>query len=165
MKHACVKHAALYLALPDAFMKVDDLISELLHIYQTLSRNSSFLVLQPAVMVGRDFEDWSAQEDEALYHLLMLLNPPSGHTSHLEPDNTGEMLAKDSCIRVELECTCRREELAGHMLCFVHHPEERLRRKQAYSLLRTLCSSPYPHQLKTTHWFQMLVRAAWRLLP
>lgn len=37
-----------------------------------------------------------------------------------------ELLARDSCVRVELECTCMREQLVENVLCFLHHPEEEL---------------------------------------
>ncbi|NWH33782.1 IPIL1 protein, partial [Chloropsis hardwickii] len=66
---------------------------------------------------------------------------------------------------VELLCTCRREQLGEDMLCFLHHPEEELIRKQDPSLLQTLCTGSYLDVEKTVHWFCGFLRAAWLLLP
>lgn len=44
--------------------------------------------------------------------------PPLRHTFHPEPGNTEEMSARKSCLHVELECTCMREQLLGDVLCF-----------------------------------------------
>ncbi|NWH55670.1 IPIL1 protein, partial [Fregata magnificens] len=88
-----------------------------------------------------------------------------GHAFHLELGTAEEMPARNSRLRVQLECTCTRERLAGEMLCFLHHPEEELRKNQGPSLLGTLCTGPYLDMEKTTRWFQILVKAAWVVLP
>ncbi|CAN8214168.1 unnamed protein product [Coccothraustes coccothraustes] len=51
------------------------------------------------------------------------------------------------------------------MLCFLHHPEQELRRKQEPSLLHTLCTGSYLDVEKTDQWFCRFVRLAWMLLP
>ncbi|XP_075569177.1 inositol 1,4,5-trisphosphate receptor-interacting protein-like 1 [Pelecanus crispus] len=147
--------------LPQPFTVVE----ELLHTCQNLSRNSFMPRLKPAISMGYTFEGWSPRGDDAVSRLLVPLQPPCGHAFHLELGNTGEMQAKDSCLRVELECTCTRKQLVENMLCFLHHPKEELRRNQGPSLLGTLCTGPYLDMEKTTRWFQILVKAAWVVLP
>ncbi|XP_074885685.1 inositol 1,4,5-trisphosphate receptor-interacting protein-like 1 [Buteo buteo] len=144
---------------------VEELAGNLLHVFQELLTNSFFPVLQPAIKVGSTFEGWSPHEDDAVYCLLIPLKPPRGHAFHLELGNRGESPARNFCVRVELECTCRREQLAGEMLCFLHHPEEELRRNQDRSLLHTLCTGSYLDVQKTAHWFQNFVRSAWAVVP
>ncbi|KAM6069267.1 inositol 1,4,5-trisphosphate receptor-interacting protein-like 1 [Theristicus caerulescens] len=144
---------------------VKDLVGDLLHVLQELSSNRFFPVLHPAIGVGSSFEGWNPREDDAVYSLLVPLQPPRGHTFHLELGTAGDMPANDSCVRVELECTCMREQLAENMLCFLHHPEEDLRRNQDPSLLRTLCTGSYLDVEKTAHWFQNCVRSAWVEVP
>ncbi|XP_040977965.1 inositol 1,4,5-trisphosphate receptor-interacting protein-like 1 [Aquila chrysaetos chrysaetos] len=144
---------------------VEDLAGNLLRVSQELLTNSFFPVLQPAIKVGSTFEGWSPHEDDAVYCLLIPLKPPRGHAFHLELGNRGETPARNFCVHVELVCTCRREQLAGEMLCFLHHPEEELRRDQGPSLLRTLCTDSYLDVQKTAHWFQNFVRSAWAVVP
>ncbi|GAB0191116.1 inositol 1,4,5-trisphosphate receptor-interacting protein-like 1 [Grus japonensis] len=57
-----------------------------------------------------------------------------------------------------------RERLVGDMLCFLHHPEEELKKYQGPSLLRTLCTGSYLDIEKTARWFQELLTKAWELL-
>ncbi|KAM9291425.1 inositol 1,4,5-trisphosphate receptor-interacting protein-like 1 [Morus bassanus] len=144
---------------------VKDLVGDLLRVFQVLLSNSFFPVLQPAIGVGSAFEGWSPHEDDAVYRLLVPLQAPRGHAFHLELGTAGEMPARNSCICVELVCTCTRERLAGEMLCFLHHPEEELRRNQDPSLLCTLCTGSYLDVRKTARWFHQLVKAAWLVLP
>ncbi|XP_075008518.1 LOW QUALITY PROTEIN: inositol 1,4,5-trisphosphate receptor-interacting protein-like [Calonectris borealis] len=153
------------LDLPISFTMAEKLVEELLRICRNLSRNSFKPRLKPAIRVGIPCEGWSPREEDIIYRLLVPLQPPRGHAFHLELGTAGERPAKDSYIRVELECTCRREQLGENMLCFLHHPEEELRRNQGPSLLGTLCTGPYLDLEKTTHWFQILVEGAWMLLP
>ncbi|XP_029862226.1 inositol 1,4,5-trisphosphate receptor-interacting protein-like 1 [Aquila chrysaetos chrysaetos] len=153
------------LDLPESFMMVDEMVDELLRICRKLSRNSFMPRLKPAVGVRSALEGWSLCEDDAVYHLLVPLKPPRGHAFHLQLGTTGEMPARNSRLRVELECTCMRERLVEDVLCFLHHPEEELRKNQGPSLLRTLCTGPYLDMEKTTRWFQILVKAAWVVLP
>ncbi|NXO19520.1 IPIL1 protein, partial [Oriolus oriolus] len=82
----------------------------------------------------------------------------------LELDTAGTP-QRNFCVRVEQLCTCTREQLGQNMLCFLHHPEEELRRKQDPSLLHTLCTGSYLDVRKTVHWFYRFVRVAWSLLP
>ncbi|KAM6069268.1 inositol 1,4,5-trisphosphate receptor-interacting protein-like 1 [Theristicus caerulescens] len=144
---------------------VKQLVGALVHVLQVLLSNSFFPVLQPAIGVGSAFEGWSPDEKGIIYCLLVPLQPPRGHAFHPEVCSVGEILARNFCIHVELVCTCTGEQLAGEMLCFLHHPEEDLRRNQDPSLLRTLCTGSYLDVEKTAHWFQQLVKAAWVVLP
>lgn len=91
--------------------------------------------------------------------------PPLRHTFHPEPGDTEEMSTRKSCLRVELECTCMREQLLGDMLCFLHHAQDKLRGKQEPSLLNSFCRVSYLHGEKTACWFQHQVQAAWWHLP
>ncbi|KAM9014728.1 inositol 1,4,5-trisphosphate receptor-interacting protein-like 1 [Ara ararauna] len=104
--------------------------------------------------VGGAFDCWSPQEDEPVYHLLVRLKPPRGHTFCLEPGT----VANKSRIRVELECTCTAQPRVRPMLCFLHSSKEQLRNKQKPSLLHTLCTGSYLDVQKTARWFQDLVR-------
>uniref|UniRef100_A0A672U8X8 Mab-21-like HhH/H2TH-like domain-containing protein n=1 Tax=Strigops habroptila TaxID=2489341 RepID=A0A672U8X8_STRHB len=140
------------------------LLDDLLHACQEQSSKSFFPVLEQAIGVGSAFECWSPHEDDVVYHLLVPLKPPRGHTFHLEAGTVGQMLA-DSCIRVEQVCTCTTEQVAQDMPCFLHHPEKALRKNQKSSLLHTLCTSSCLDVQKTVLWFQDLVRSAWVLVP
>ncbi|NWR13221.1 IPIL1 protein, partial [Paradoxornis webbianus] len=97
--------------------------------------------------------------------VLVPLSPPPGHAFHLELDTAG-MLQKNLCVRAELLCSCTREQLGEEdMLCFLHHPEEKMRRKQDSGLLHTLCTGSCLDVEKSVHWFYLFVRVAWLLLP
>ncbi|KAM6392614.1 inositol 1,4,5-trisphosphate receptor-interacting protein-like 1 [Pluvialis apricaria] len=72
---------------------------------------------------------------------------------------------KDCRVRVELECTCTREQLVENTGCFLHHPKEELSRNPAASLLGSLCTGSYLDVQKTARWFQNLVRSAWEEMP
>ncbi|XP_033371118.1 uncharacterized protein LOC107205361 [Parus major] len=109
-------------------------------------------------------EGWSPHTQDAVYHVFVPLSPPPGHAFHLELDTAGT-LQRNFCVCAELLCTCTREQLGEGMLCFLHHSEEELRRKQDPSLLQTLCTGSYLDVEKTFHWFYRFVRAAWLLLP
>ncbi|XP_059675920.1 inositol 1,4,5-trisphosphate receptor-interacting protein-like 1 [Gavia stellata] len=153
------------LDLPESFVMVEELVDELLRICRKLSRNTFMPQLKPAIGVGSALESWSPHKHDAVFCLLVPLKPPRGHTFHLELGTMEEMPARHASLRVELECTCTREQLVEDMLCFLHHPEEELRRNQGASLLDTLCTGPYLDMEKTTLWFQILVKAAWVALP
>ncbi|XP_069639276.1 inositol 1,4,5-trisphosphate receptor-interacting protein-like 1 [Haliaeetus albicilla] len=144
---------------------VKDLLGTFILVFREILSNSFFPVLQPAIGVGSAFEGWSPREEDIIYRLLVPLKPPYGHAFHLELGNRGETPARNFCVRVELECTCTREQLAGEMLCFLHQPEEELRRDQGPSLLHTLCTGSYLDVQKTARWFYQLVKAAWVALP
>ncbi|XP_053829649.1 inositol 1,4,5-trisphosphate receptor-interacting protein-like 1 [Vidua macroura] len=143
---------------------ITDLMDKLTHIFGQGLSNSFYPVPQQAVGVGSAFEGWSPHAQDVVYHVLVPLSPPPGHAFHLELDTAG-MLQRNFCVRVELLCTCTRERLEEDMLCFLHHPEEELRRKQDPSLLHTLCTGSYLDVEKTVHWFCRCVRVAWLLLP
>ncbi|KAM6392612.1 inositol 1,4,5-trisphosphate receptor-interacting protein-like 1 [Pluvialis apricaria] len=144
---------------------VEVLVGDLLAVLQERLATSFFPVLQPAIGVGSAFEGWSARGRDAVYRLLVPLKPPSGHAFHLELGTGGEMPAKDCRVRVELECTCTREQLVENTWCFLHHPKEELSRNPAASLLGSLCTGSYLDVQKTAHWFQNLVRSAWEEMP
>ena len=84
----------------------------------------------------------TTQQHDAAYCLLVPLKLPRGHAFHLELGTAEEMPARNSRLHVELECTCMRERLVEDLLCFLHHPEEELRKNQGPSLLGTLCTGP-----------------------
>ena len=144
---------------------VKELLGNFILVFQQLLSNSFFPLPQPPIGVGSAFEGWSPREKDIVYRLLVPLKPPRGHAFHLELGTAGEMPGRNFCVRVELVCTCMSERLAGEMLCFLHHPEEELRRNQDPSLLRTLCTSSYLDVQKTARWFHQLVKAAWVVLP
>ncbi|XP_047904134.2 inositol 1,4,5-trisphosphate receptor-interacting protein-like 1 [Anser cygnoides] len=152
--------------MADKCKMVEELVDELLGACRGLSMICPFKPqLQPAIGVGCLYEGWSAREDNVLYRLLVPLRPPPGHTFHPELGTVGKTAKRNPALRVELECACVREQLVGDMLCFLHHPEDELSRRQEPSLLRTLCTGSYLNVEETTRWFQALVKAAWELLP
>ncbi|NXP30268.1 IPIL1 protein, partial [Leiothrix lutea] len=140
------------------------LVDKLTHIVALDLSDSFYPVPQDAIGVGSTFEGWCPRAEDAVYRVLVPLSPPPGHTFQLELD-TAEMPQRTFRVRVELLCTCRREQLGQDVLCFLHQPEEGLRRKQEPSLLHTLCTGSYLDVEKTAHWFCCSVRAAWLLLP
>ncbi|XP_066042862.1 inositol 1,4,5-trisphosphate receptor-interacting protein-like 1 [Chamaea fasciata] len=140
------------------------LMGKLTHIFGQGLSDSFYPVPQDAIGVGSAFEGWSPRAEGAVYRVLVPLSPPPGHRFQLELDTAG-MPQRTFRVRVELLCTCRREQLGQDMLCFLHHPEEELRRKQEPSLLHTLCTGSYLDVEKTAHWFCRFVRLAWLPLP
>ncbi|XP_012983955.2 inositol 1,4,5-trisphosphate receptor-interacting protein-like 1 [Melopsittacus undulatus] len=140
------------------------LVDSLLHACQQLLSGSFFPVLEAAIGVGSAFECWSPHGDDTVYRLLVPLKPPLVHAFRLEVGNLGQMPG-DSCIRLELVCTCMTEETAGDTLCFLHHPDEALRKNQKPGLLHTLCTSSYLDVQKTAIWFRDFVRSAWDFVP
>ncbi|NXM39891.1 IPIL1 protein, partial [Gymnorhina tibicen] len=143
---------------------VTDLMDKLTHIFGQGLSNSFYPVPQQAIGVGSAFEGWSPCAEDVVYRVLVPLSPPPGHAFHLELDTAG-MPQRNFCVRVQLLCTCTREQLGENMLCFLHHPEEELKRKQDPSLVHTLCTGSYLDVEKTVHWFYRFVRVAWLLLP
>ncbi|XP_058711065.1 inositol 1,4,5-trisphosphate receptor-interacting protein-like 1 [Poecile atricapillus] len=127
--------------------------------------NSFYPVLQRAIGVGSAFEGWSPREQDVVYRVLVPMTPPRGHSFHLELDTAGHAQVRNFRVRVQLECTCTREQQGDNMLCFLHHPKEELRRNQDPSLLDTLCTGSYLDVQKTARWFCQLVRAIWPALP
>ncbi|XP_032917780.1 inositol 1,4,5-trisphosphate receptor-interacting protein-like 1 [Catharus ustulatus] len=127
--------------------------------------NSFYPGLQRAIGVGSAFEGWSPREQDIVYQVLIPMTPPQGHSFHLELDSAEERHVRNFRVRVQLECTCTKEQQAEGMLCFLHHPEEELRSNQDPSLLDTLCTDSYLDVQKTARWFYQLVRAIWPALP
>ncbi|NXN28715.1 IPIL1 protein, partial [Nycticryphes semicollaris] len=142
----------------------EELVSDLLGVFQARLSKTFFPVLQPAIAVGSTFEGWSPCGHDAVYRLLVPLKPPHGHAFHLELSTVGEMPAKN-CVRVVLECTCMKDQGGENMLCFVHQPKEAPRRNQDSSLLSTLCTDFYLDVQKIAGWFQNLVISAWGEMP
>uniref|UniRef100_A0A803WF75 Mab-21-like HhH/H2TH-like domain-containing protein n=1 Tax=Ficedula albicollis TaxID=59894 RepID=A0A803WF75_FICAL len=140
-----------------------DLMDKLKHIFAQGLSNSFYPVPQQAIGVGSAFEGWSPHAQDLVYHVLVPLSAPPGHAFHLELDAAG-VLQRNCRVRVELLCTCTREQLGQDMLCFLHHSEEELR-EQDPSLLHTLCTGTYLDVEKTVYWFCQFVTAAWLLLP
>uniref|UniRef100_A0A8C3V338 Inositol 1,4,5-trisphosphate receptor-interacting protein-like 1 n=1 Tax=Catharus ustulatus TaxID=91951 RepID=A0A8C3V338_CATUS len=127
--------------------------------------NSFYPGLQRAIEVGSAFEGWSPCEQDVVYQVLIPMTPPRGHSFHLELDSAEQRHKRNFRVRVQLECTCTKEQQAENVLCFLHHPEEELRSNQDPSLLDTLCTDSYLDVQKTARWFYQLVRAIWPALP
>ncbi|KGL96504.1 Inositol 1,4,5-trisphosphate receptor-interacting protein-like 1, partial [Charadrius vociferus] len=144
---------------------VEDLVGDLLSVVQERLPPSLFPVLQPAIGVGSAFEGWCPSEYDAVYRLLVPLEPPHGHTFHLVLGSSRLIPEKTYRIHVELKCTCTREQLVENTLCLRHHPQEELRRNPAASLLGTLCTGCCLDIQKIAQWFQNLVRSAWGEMP
>ncbi|XP_051624813.1 inositol 1,4,5-trisphosphate receptor-interacting protein-like 1 isoform X2 [Manacus candei] len=134
-------------------------------IIREILSNSSYPVPQRAIGVGSAFEGWSPREEDVVYSVLVPLNPPPGHTFHLEMDTSGHIPGRNFFIRVEPVCTCPREQQDDNVLCSLHHPEEEQRRNEEPNFLNTLCTGSYLDVEKTARWFYQLVRAAWPALP
>ncbi|KAM9190339.1 inositol 1,4,5-trisphosphate receptor-interacting protein-like 1 [Mergus octosetaceus] len=141
-----------------------EVVEGLLNIYGSIFQKTFFPELQSAIGVGSAFEGWSPHEENVVYCLLIPMTAPRGHSFHMELGNEGDLLARNSSVRVELECTCGMKQASEDMLCFFHHSEEELE-KQEPSLLDTLCTSSYLDAEKTAKWFQNFVKSAWVLLP
>uniref|UniRef100_A0A8V0ZCG6 Mab-21-like HhH/H2TH-like domain-containing protein n=1 Tax=Gallus gallus TaxID=9031 RepID=A0A8V0ZCG6_CHICK len=142
---------------------VEELMRDLLQTYTFVYSNSFYPVLQPAIGVGSAFEGWSPCEEDIVYRLLVPIKAPHGHVFHPELGEEGDMLARNSRIRVELVCMCTREQQLGDVLCFLHHSEEELSQNQQPSLLQTLCTGSYLDVQKTAAWFNKQVPRTWRL--
>ncbi|NXJ00097.1 IPIL1 protein, partial [Psophia crepitans] len=144
---------------------VQELVDNFMFAFRFLTADSFFPVLQREIAVGSAFEGWSPREKDIVYCFLVPLEPPHGHAFYLELSTLGEMPVRNFYIRVELACTCTREQLPGEMLCLLHHPEQELRSNGGHSLLNTLCTESYLDVQKTARWFHQLVKAAWVFLP
>ncbi|XP_041263130.1 inositol 1,4,5-trisphosphate receptor-interacting protein-like 1 [Onychostruthus taczanowskii] len=141
------------------------LMEHFAYYFREVLSDSFYPVLQGAIGVGSAFEGWSPREQDVVYQVLIPMTPPRGHSFHLELGTAGQRHLRNLHIRVQQECTCTREQQDKDMLCFLHHPEEELRRCQAPSLLETLCTGCYLDVQKTACWFYQLVRAIWPALP
>ncbi|XP_014821215.1 PREDICTED: inositol 1,4,5-trisphosphate receptor-interacting protein-like 1 [Calidris pugnax] len=155
------------LDLSESFTMVEELVDELLRICRKLSRNSFMPEPRPVVGVSSALGGWSGCEDDAVYRLLVPLKPPRGHAFHVDVGTSSSKgtAERKASLRVELRCTCMREQLAEDMLCFLHHPQKELKERQAPSLLGTLCTGPYLDTDKTSRWLQILLKRAWAVMP
>ena len=144
---------------------VEELIDELLSACQTVPQSYFMPRLQPAIGVGVGFEGRGPEGCYTVYRMLVPLKAPPGHVFHLEVGPSARIGVRNACLRVELQCMCARERHMPHMTCFLHHPEDQLRREQMPSLLQTLCVDSYLEMEKTATWFQELVMEAWVAMP
>ncbi|XP_038009582.1 inositol 1,4,5-trisphosphate receptor-interacting protein-like 1 [Motacilla alba alba] len=142
-----------------------ELMKSFSRVFVDSASNSFYPVPQEAIGVGSAFEGWSPRDWDGVYRVLVPLDPPPGHAFQLELNSAGPMAARTFSVRVELVCTCKREQLDKKLLCFLHHSQEELRRKQKRSLLETLCTGSYLDVEKTSHWFRQLVRCSWLHVP
>ncbi|NWU94934.1 IPIL1 protein, partial [Upupa epops] len=145
--------------------KVMKIADDLLKAFQDRFTGSFFPMIQPAIGIGSAFEGWSPYEDDTVYQVLMPLKACFGHEFHVELGPNAGTAAKDSRIRVELECTCTKKHLGEHLLCFLHPLKEMRTRKLSPSLLDSLCTNSYLDMHKTVEWFQSFVKSAWATLP
>ncbi|XP_075565983.1 inositol 1,4,5-trisphosphate receptor-interacting protein-like 1 [Pelecanus crispus] len=152
--------------LPNTCKVLKELVGDLLGVCQVLCKRTFMPQLHPAIGMDSSYEAWSVHENSITYRLLVFLQPPPGHSFSLDLDTTGQLPARHSSIHVVLECMCSSEQLlAGDILCFLHHPDDKLPRDQCSRLLRTLCTCSYLDVQKIACWVQLLVRSAWLLLP
>ncbi|XP_071618089.1 inositol 1,4,5-trisphosphate receptor-interacting protein-like 1 [Heliangelus exortis] len=145
---------------------VKSIVQALVLVFQNITLEGFQPVLKLPIGVGSAFEGWSHREEDIVYRLFVPLSPPNGHTFHLElVDTEGEKMERNFRIHVKLMCTCASKP--QEILCFLHHPEEELRRNQKPSLLESqvFCTGSYLDVNKTARWFYQLVRASWVILP
>ncbi|TRZ07222.1 hypothetical protein HGM15179_019883 [Zosterops borbonicus] len=116
--------------------------------------------LHPAPRTDTSSEACSLLEESSTYRLLVILQPPPGHS--FIPESTKQRRA--GRIRVELECLCSGEQLPGQE-CFLHSSGGDLPWHQDWYLLDTLCTGSFLDAEKVTRWLRMLVPLAWRQLP
>ncbi|XP_066406817.1 inositol 1,4,5-trisphosphate receptor-interacting protein-like 1 [Molothrus aeneus] len=144
---------------------IAEMMESLMCVFVDSMSNSFYPVPQEAIGVGSAFEGWSPGDWDGVYHVLVSLNAPPGHAFQLELNSAGQVAARTFSVRVELVCTCQKEQLGEEPLCFLHHSQKELRRKQKRSLLGTLCTGSYLDVEKTSHWFCQLVRSSWLQVP
>ncbi|XP_021259197.1 inositol 1,4,5-trisphosphate receptor-interacting protein-like 1 [Numida meleagris] len=147
----------------DSCKEMLSLLEHLINISQTILSDTFFPMPEYPTGVGSTYEGWCPPRDEPVFCLLVPLTAPRGHVFHLELGTAGELPARNSRVRVVLECVCGREQEMG-MLCFLHASEDELRNQQP-SLLHSLCTGSYLDVEKTACWFTMLIRNAWKCIP
>ncbi|NXJ05639.1 IPIL1 protein, partial [Odontophorus gujanensis] len=138
------------------------MLRELIKCSQFVIENTFYPVPEYPIVVGSTFQGWGPPEEEPIFRLLVPFRAPRGHIFRLDLGTTQELPVKNSCIHVEWECTCGREQEMG-MLCFLHTSEDELR-NQSPSLLDTLCTGPYLDVRKTACWFKALCITSWKYL-
>ncbi|NWH98720.1 IPIL1 protein, partial [Tichodroma muraria] len=141
------------------------LMDNFTNVFQRALTRTFCPVMQQAIGFGSAFEGWTAHEGELVYRVLIPLTPPLGHTFHLERDTDQQRPGRNFRVRVELACSCPREQQGVNMRCFLHHPDVIRRRTRHPNFLDTLCTGSYLDVQKTVCWFCALVRASWRRLP
>ncbi|XP_074947949.1 inositol 1,4,5-trisphosphate receptor-interacting protein-like 1 [Phalacrocorax aristotelis] len=151
--------------LPDTCKVLKELVGDLLGVCRLLCKRTFMPQMHPASETDGTCEGWRVHENSITYCLLVVLQPPPGHSFSQELGTTAQLPARHSSIHVVLDCTCSREQLLGDILCFLHHPDDKLPREESSCLLRTLCTCSYLDVEKIACWVQVLVRSAWRLLP
>ncbi|KAM6419788.1 LOW QUALITY PROTEIN: inositol 1,4,5-trisphosphate receptor-interacting protein-like 1 [Pluvialis apricaria] len=156
----CIQWSVPYMA--DTCKLVEGLVDKFLSACQSFSRSNFKPQLHPAIGMGCVYEG-SAREDNVLYHLLMLLQPLPGHTFCLELDTAEKMLTNDSCLQVQLQLICIREQLVEDILCFLHHYENEPK-GQNPSLLNILYTNSFLNIKKAACWFQMLLKDTWKVM-
>ncbi|XP_075283270.1 inositol 1,4,5-trisphosphate receptor-interacting protein-like 1 [Opisthocomus hoazin] len=140
--------------------EVEELVNSLLLVCQILNNNFMPWLQVPVGFGGFQEDVCASGEDQFVYRLLVPLEPPTGHSFHLELGTEGEMPVRNSRLRVQLECTCTEDWQPGDMLCFLHHSEDLLASTHEARLLQTLCTGPYLDVQKTALWLQELMTAA-----
>ncbi|XP_015267513.1 PREDICTED: inositol 1,4,5-trisphosphate receptor-interacting protein-like 1 [Gekko japonicus] len=145
---------------------VESFVNDLLEACRNyLPYQNTLPLLVNCIGVDSAFEGWHIQEEEEektkAFSVLVPVVPPKGHYFHLETSASEGTSSKHGHILVEMECVCKRER--GDVVCFLHHPEQTLSEdKQGAFLMDVLCTSSHLDVDKTIHWFQSLVRKAWK---
>ncbi|XP_010187012.1 PREDICTED: inositol 1,4,5-trisphosphate receptor-interacting protein-like 1 [Mesitornis unicolor] len=151
--------------LPDMCKVLKEVVGDLLAVCRVLSKKDFMPQMHPALGMDSTYEDWRVHENSITYRLLVLLQPPPGHSFSAELESTGQLPARTSSIRVVLECMCSREQLLGARFCLLHHPNDKVPTDQRSYLLSTLCTSSDLDRKKIACWVQYLVGSAWPILP
>ncbi|NXB65626.1 IPIL1 protein, partial [Struthidea cinerea] len=141
------------------------LMDNFITVLRRASNGTFFPVLQRAIGFGSAFEGWTAREEEVVYRVLVPMTRPQGHTFHRSCDTDEQWPGRNFRVRVDLDCSCPREQQGENMLCFLHSPEEVRRRTRQPNLRDTLCTGSYLDVQKTARWFCQTVRAKWWRLP
>ncbi|XP_072183021.1 inositol 1,4,5-trisphosphate receptor-interacting protein-like 1 [Excalfactoria chinensis] len=139
------------------------LFGRLIKLCRYLVSDTFYPVPERPIGVGSAYEGWCPPENEPIFCLLVPLSAPRGHVFCLDLGATGELPARNSRIRVDLVCTCGKEQEMG-MRCFLHASKEELE-SQHPSLLYDFCTDSYLDVVKTARWFQVLIRCAWKCMP
>ncbi|KFV61917.1 Inositol 1,4,5-trisphosphate receptor-interacting protein-like 1, partial [Dryobates pubescens] len=144
---------------------VKELVEEVIQVYQELSSDTHFPVMQPPIGIGSTYEGWSHHGDDAVYRLLVPLKAGRGHSFCLKESIEEQRPKRTFRAKVQLKCTCTTEEPAENMPCFLHHPDKRQRRHRREHLLSVLCTGSYLDVHKMVAWFQDFVRSIWGMRP
>ncbi|XP_077161669.1 inositol 1,4,5-trisphosphate receptor-interacting protein-like 1 isoform X2 [Paroedura picta] len=142
---------------------VETFVNDLLEDFRNnLPYQNTLPLLENCIGVGSAFEGWHTQQSKA-FSVLVPVVPPKGHSFHLEISDSEGTSSKHGHVLVEMECMCKRERLLGDVVCFLHHPDEKLSEdQQAVFLMHVLCTSSHLDVDKAIHWLQSLVKKAWK---